>query len=389
MKLWLGVSICSSVWSTQTRAFAFHSRWALPSKLDQKKSSSLVATVLRLQKKNSRKARVSRFPSFEIKEEDLKGDGGNAFTDQKVIFYSIPFVAPFVGFMLYDPLSRTLHDAVINLGKQTWVSVDGGQYQSEIITPAINGIVVPTISIVLATLVTGTLAALRDRQNVIRSCLNKEACTIKMLQETLVHVCRDAAVSHRRNTLILLYRYVGRILEESVAATAEELLVSSRIEPRDLNPAESEMQALLEYFYILDEEGEGEPCVAANSIVSLLSQLNGHRCDRLTALQNVFPVIHWSVIALLGSSLLVCFLVATDQDAMRFLDGLQLRMLFGFLCGAVSSTALLCVDLSQPFTGFFCISHAMDPLIKLRRQLQRDLQTRVGVEPKNEEGGWF
>jgi len=326
----------------------------------------------------------SDFPDYEIRDDEY--DRSSIVSDNWYFFYILPFLTPLMGFTFFDPLSSFFHDVFINLGPKTWAAVDGGQYKAEILAPTVNGIVLPTISISLATLVAGTISALRDRQAQIRSCLNKEACTIRTLHSTLLHLSRTTSPKHRQNILSLLYRYNSRIIAESRPMDTLNSLTAS----------DSELQTMFRYLYLMEAESAAAPgqqpewsgggagtsesyAVGIDggvlaAIQGLIADLNATRSFRLTVLQNEFPFIHWAVIALLGFSILTCFMIETDQDTLKFLDDTQLRIIFAFLMGSVSSTALLCLDLSQPFKfGFFSIDSCVEQLYSIRNEIEQDL----------------
>lgn len=290
---------------------------------------------------------------FNVDEADfIKEEPKN---DYALYFYMIILAIPILGFTSFDHVSSFVHDNMILLGKQNWVAVDGGQYQAEILTPAVNGIVVPTISISLATLVAGSIATLRERQNFIRSCLNKEACSVKMLHSALQFLFRKAIKTERKILVAsLLYKYTRRVITEN-----------SPGDIFDYKVLQSELQELnkLLYFYDLD----------AGAVQGLIMELNNHRSARLASLQSAFPPLHWALLALLGSSVIFCFLIETDQETIRFLDDIQLRILFSLLCCAVSFTALLCFDLSHPFSGFFNVNTSVKQLVEVSDDIENDL----------------
>ena len=67
------------------------------------------------------------------------------------------------------------------LSSKNWAAVDGGQYQATIVTPAINGLVVPSIALLFATLTSTTINTLRQRKLQIGTSLNTEADDLRML----------------------------------------------------------------------------------------------------------------------------------------------------------------------------------------------------------------
>ena len=90
------------------------------------------------------------------------------------------------------------------------------------------------------------------------------------------------------------------------------------------------------------------------------------RSERLALLQTTFPFSHWAILTLLATSIVGAFLFESDQAALQFLDALQLRLCFAVLTGALTATAALCVDLSDPFRGSFRITASAEQLVGIR-----------------------
>ena len=90
------------------------------------------------------------------------------------------------------------------------------------------------------------------------------------------------------------------------------------------------------------------------------------RAERLSLLQTTFPAIHWAVMCLLGGSIVLCFLLETDDKLLQFLDLSQLRIIFSFLVGALTGIFSICVDLNDPFRGSFRITQSAAQLYTLR-----------------------
>ena len=88
----------------------------------------------------------------------------------------IPIISPLIAFLSYDAIASLFGQVVELLSyARAWVPVDGGAYQAKIITPAINGVVLPAIAVLFATLTSTTIVTLRTRQVTVRQCLNTEA----------------------------------------------------------------------------------------------------------------------------------------------------------------------------------------------------------------------
>jgi len=90
----------------------------------------------------------------------------------------------------------------------------------------------------------------------------------------------------------------------------------------------------------------------------IIARLNEYRSDRVALLLTDFPDLHWVVLVALSVSICVTFLLESNQALNQYLNSIQLRSLFALLVGVFSSTATLCLDLDDPFTGSFSINSA-------------------------------
>ena len=105
---------------------------------------------------------------------------------------SLPVVAPVLAFASYQQVagfSRMTFEALSKT--RNYESVDGGAYEIAILTPTINGIVVPALSIAFGTLTATTINTLRQRQLDARTQLNRELSDLQMLRVVLEIVFRD------------------------------------------------------------------------------------------------------------------------------------------------------------------------------------------------------
>ena len=93
----------------------------------------------------------------------------------------LPIIMPLVAYATYESTAKAFDTVVEAISGNSWVAVDGGQYQATIITPAINGLVVPSIALLFATLTSTTINTLRQRQLQIATSLNTEANDLRML----------------------------------------------------------------------------------------------------------------------------------------------------------------------------------------------------------------
>jgi len=103
-----------------------------------------------------------------------------------------------------------------------------------------------------------------------------------------------------------------------------------------------------------------------------VARLNDMRSERLACLCTDFPFAHWIILALLASSIVLCFLIEVDQSEGRFLaerpgDSIRLRIVFTLMISAFCFLTALCADLNDPFRGSFNIERST-------RQFARALQ---------------
>ena len=273
---------------------------------------------------------------------------------------------------------------------------DGGLYQIQIITPAINGIVVPSISILFATLISNTVTALRQRQLDVRTKINTEASELRVLSSMV----DSFPPSFERNKCrAYLMQYTSRLINESRSDVVLTLLEYT-------GSMESEMNGFLATLNDLssmppapvaatvtattntntntnDSSRNNDDCCYENDNKSvrpaelLLSEsyaavmrLNAERSTRISALQSTFPLSQYLILVAIGSSICLAFLIETNQEILIFLNAFPLRILWTMLIGLMSTLSVLCYDLSDPFRGIFTIESALKQLYIIRDALR-------------------
>ncbi len=292
--------------------------------------------------------------------------------DQRLADYStlltvVPIVVPLSAFYFYDLFVGLYHD-VITLG-QTWYSVDGGELESTLLIPVVNGIVLPSISIVLGTLVSSTLTNLRNRQVAIRECLNREVADLTTLASATDAIFGRYSedCSTRENILLFLRQYVERLILESrsvATASSKEALLSAKTGKNEMDLIQMELVNAdashrdVEKLGLFDDPFRW-------AIPGLIVGLNAQRSARLATLLTGYPFQHWLIIGLLYVSVILCFLEESDGAALQFLGGVQLRGLFTILVGGAAAMGSLLIDLNDPFRGNFCIKQTTDQLKQL------------------------
>ncbi len=136
----------------------------------------------------------------------------------------LPFIMPVFAYFSYEPTAKLFNLMVEVISRNNWVAVDGGQYQATIITPAINGLVVPSIALLFATLMSNTINTLRQRQLQIRTSLNTEANDMRMLATMVDSLPAElrGVKNHLREYLI---QYSSRVVAESRPGLSVDLQI--------------------------------------------------------------------------------------------------------------------------------------------------------------------
>lgn len=208
-------------------------------------------------------------------------------TDTETYFEAvIPIVTPFISYLSYDYVAKSFEFFMEFLSEQkNWIAVDGGAYQAKIIAPLMNGIVVPAIAVLFATLTSTTISTLRTRQVAILRAINMEAGELRAL-EAIISAFPDGRSKERfRNYLI---QYTNRIISESQPSVGSG---NGLINPR--RGMDSELNGLIQ---LLSQEQESIPGLLAGEAFASAARLREQRYDRITALQSTYPILHYFIL---------------------------------------------------------------------------------------------
>lgn len=137
------------------------------------------------------------FPCVSTNGDDDEDD--RKYSTESLLVVGVPAVSPFLAFFSFEYFAKAYSAFSEMLSSNKWVAVDGGAYQAKIIAPAINGLVVPAIALLFATLTSTTITTLRQRQVDVRKAINMEAgelraveCLLDAIDEGIVQdQCRD------------------------------------------------------------------------------------------------------------------------------------------------------------------------------------------------------
>jgi hypothetical protein len=322
-----------------------------------------------------------------------------------------PVFFPLLAYYLYDPTAAFFAWIMgwLNYYNNSWVAVDGGAYQAKIITPAINGIVVPSISLLFANLIANTVTALAQRQVDIHGAINAEASQIRRLSHlldafpkttttTTTATC-NTNISVQEKCRTYLLQYTSRLIAEG----HESANINSFL---DLSGMDSELNGIFTELNHYSNTVLATTTAAATTTPTLSSkasssssttttppvvvavaspiiisqsydavrQLLQERSKRITAFQSTFPPLHYVIVTTLALSICLAFLMETNQDILVFLNAVQLRILWTMLVATFCALAAVIYDLSQPFRGSYQISRSIDQLYTIRLALRSSLE---------------
>jgi hypothetical protein len=339
----------------------------------------------------------------------------NKDVDQATLFDEslkyFPMLLPFLAYLAYDPTAQLFAAGLDALMAQNnnWVVVDGGAYQAKIIAPAINGVVVPAISILFANLIGTTIQTLRQRQLDIRTCLNMEAGQLRILQSLLDVFPRASTTTattasntkdnnNNNNSALICRRYLTQYTTRLIAESQPTLSVESLDYSLDteLNGVLAELNRLSATAAIASTTTTTTTTTSATTTSTTISpillgnaytacsKLYEERAKRITALRSLFPPLHFIIVSALAVSICIAFLLESKQDILVFLNAIQLRILWTMLVGTFTALAIVCYDLGNPFRGSYQISKSVQQLYTIRMTLRASLkQQKEEEEDKN------
>mmetsp|Transcript_66 Transcript_66/g.155 ORF Transcript_66/g.155 Transcript_66/m.155 type:complete len:514 (+) Transcript_66:278-1819(+) len=295
----------------------------------------------------------------------------------------LPFIMPLLAYSTYEATAKIFEKAVELISNNNWVAVDGGQYQANIITPAINGLVVPSIALLFATMTSTTINTLRQRQLQIRTSLNTEANDLRMLS-TMVDSLPAELKEVKNHLREYLIQYASRVVAESRPGLSLEVSMF-------IGSMDTEMNGFLGVWNKLSMGSYATMYVdtmlpASNYTISDLSpyilsetydaltRLRHERSVRLSALQSTYPALHYVILTLLAGSICTVFLMETNQELLIFLSAIQLRILWSMLIGTFSALAVVNYDMKDPFRGSYNVAISVDQFYTIREAIMATIQ---------------
>ena len=234
---------------------------------------------------------------------------------------------------------------------------------------------VTSISVLFATLISVTISTLHSRQQDVQLSLINEVEALRSLETTLASPLYTTCTTDVEKLALAESVQVLR-----TAVTTESTQQEARPQ-RHLNPHEYIAFQSDQLWNLCD-------CMEADYLSASLSSSNRRRnrpssssptrddprpllatirdliqvvrCERknrwIAVTSMHFPMAHYLTLGLLVVSILVAFLVTTDEADFIFLQGLQVRVLWSVLVTCFSSLAVVCADLSDAFSGAYAVA---------------------------------
>jgi Protein of unknown function (DUF4239) len=179
-------------------------------------------------------------------------------------------------------------------------------------------------------------------------------------------------------TATQLIQYTSRILAEC----------DPRLGPGDnvINPRRGFDSELNGFTQQLNKaHGDVIPAHVADECYASVARLREQRVNRITALQSIYPPMHYAILLVLALAECVAFLIETDQELLVFLNAVQLKLLWSMLVGTFVACFAVFIDLCTPFSGSYQISASVDQLhmIKLTLQASRLMSAQAKQQEEN------
>ena len=130
-----------------------------------------------------------------------------------------------------------------------------------------------------------------------------------------------------------MIQYTGRILSEcSPRIGAGSDVINAR------RSFDSELNGLLRCLH--REHGAQIPAHVADECYMSCARLREQRVNRITALQSVYPGLHYAILMALALAECIAFIMETDQSVLVFLNSFQLKILWSILWEPLSLALL-------------------------------------------------
>jgi len=164
----------------------------------------------------ARRDRLAQWRAITTKLEDDVRD------EQDNYFLLAAFLPAIIAFFGWGNISIMLSKFLAIVGVVN--TAPGESFANNLLRPTIIGVVVPTISIALATLVSTTVNVLRQRQVDLRAFINQEVGELRFLRRAVFGMYGTRQHAGRRaRALTLLRGYVEQLMSECKDGAVEQI----------------------------------------------------------------------------------------------------------------------------------------------------------------------
>lgn len=245
----------------------------------------------------------------------------------------VPFVAVVVGVRAFDPLVIWTASLVAQAGRR--------------IDTVVTGIFLPSLGLLFAMLATTAIGTLRQRQQECRDVINQELASIRLLSCMLTD----------RYLLHLLLEYTCILDAETFSHRANKIFYRT-VHDQDTRDGERR-----EYIFTYAEELL-MACLARTNTLRLrpdiertVYDLVSLRTRRRALLESGFPQAHFTILCILGASILWSFLLLLAGEPSWF-PLISVRAMYAILLALAGQLFVLIADLRDPFRGRYRLSSA-------------------------------
>jgi len=277
------------------------------------------------------------------------------------IWWFFPILAMITSYFTFPSFSKGFHRFVLWASDDSWLpdSPEKLSLLSNVITQVVNGPVVASISILFATMISTTISTLHSRQQDVQLSLINEIEALRYLQNLVRSPLYTKCVNESEMQAIAERIEVLRIVVKT-ESTVKDFRPQKQSNPHDYIAFQSDHLLLLcdqiDLNFINHKNHRQDPTPLLLKIRSLVETVRSERKSRWLAITGMhFPAVHYITLSMLVLSILVAFLVQTDEADFIFLQGLQVRLLWSILVTCFSSVAVVCADLADAFSGAYAV----------------------------------
>ena len=280
-------------------------------------------------------------------------------------WWIFPFVVLLTSYSTFPTLGKAFHCLVQWVSNDSWLpeAPEKMSLLSNVVTQVVNGPVVTSISVLFATLISVTISTLHSRQQDVQQSLINEVEALRMLEAAMVSPLY-ATCTTQVEKLALAESIVSLRTAVTTESANEDARPQRHLNPHEYIALQSDQLLNLcdriEVDFVSSDKKQRhrpDPRPLLCTIRNLIQTIRSERKNRWIAVTSMhFPMAHYLTLGLLVVSILIAFLVTTDEADYIFLHGLQVRVLWSVLVTCFSSLAVVCVDLSDAFSGAYAVA---------------------------------